>query len=38
MHVSSQTEARQGIFAILVAVPFTLAALGGTIAFTGFVV
>ena len=37
MYVSSPTETRQGIFAALLALPVTVIAIGGALAFTGFV-
>ena len=38
MRVSSPTEARQGFIAILIALPLTLAALGGSLGLAAFVV
>ncbi len=38
MHVSSPTEARQGLFAAFVALPLTLLAASGTVLFAGFIV
>lgn len=38
MHVSSKSEARQGFFAAMIALPGTLLALGGTLAFAAAIV
>jgi len=37
MRISSQTEARQGLFAFAFAIPMTLALVASTVLATGFV-
>lgn len=37
MRVSSQTETRQGLYAILIALPLTLMTLGGSVGLAAFV-